>query len=112
MASCDLAISTLALHRKDMQEACSLKTRECLAYGLPLVLPYRDSDLERLDCDFLLKIPNKEDNIHTHGQAIHDFAYRMRGRRAERAAIASIDQVAKEKARIRFFEEILSNRRA
>ena len=45
------------------------------------------------------------------GQAIHDFAYRMRGRRVERNMIASIDQVTKEAERIRFFEEILSNRR-
>lgn len=108
MAGADVAISTLALHRKGMEEACPLKTRECLAYGLPMVLPYEDTDLNDLDCDFLLKIPNKEDNIQTHGQAIRDFAYRMRGRRAERKMIATIDQVAKEAERIQFFEEILS----
>jgi len=108
MAGCDLAISTLALHRKGMEEACPLKTRECLAYGLPMVLPYKDTDLKDLDCDFLLKIPNKEDNIQTHGQAIHDFAYHMRGRRVERNLIAPIDQVAKEAERIRFFEEVIS----
>lgn len=111
MAGCDLAISTLALHRKGMEEACPLKTRECLAYGLPMVLPYIDTDLRNLDADFLLKIPNKEDNIQTHGQAIHDFAYRMRGRRVERNLITSIDQVAKEVERIRFFEEIIASRR-
>jgi len=109
MAGCDVAISTLALHRKGMEEACPLKTRECLAFGLPIVLPYVDTDLKDLDCDFLLKIPNKEDNIQTHGQAIHDFAYRMRGQRVERKVIASIDQVAKEIERIRFFEEIISS---
>jgi glycosyltransferase involved in cell wall biosynthesis len=109
MAGCDLAISTLALYRKGMEEACPLKTRECLAYGLPMVLPYVDTDLKDLEADFLLKIPNKEDNIQTHGQAIHDFAYRMRGRRVKRNLIASIDQVAKEAERIRFFEEIMSN---
>jgi len=108
MAGCDLAISTLALHRKGMEEACPLKTRECLAYGLPMVLPYEDTDLKDLDVDFLLRIPNKEDNIQTHGQAIHDFAYRMRGRRVQRDLIFSIDQVAKEVERIRFFEEIVS----
>ena len=111
MAGCDLAISTLALHRKGMEEACPLKTRECLAYGLPIVLPYVDTDLKDLNADFLLKIPNKEDNIQTHGQAIYDFAYRMRGQRADRKMIASIDQVAKEAERIRFFEEIIWNRR-
>ena len=110
MAGCDLAISTLALYRKGMEEACPLKTRECLAYGLPMVLPYGDTDLKGLDADFLLKIPNKEDNIQTHGQAIHDFAYYMRGRRVDRNLIASIDQVAKEAERIRFFEEIISPR--
>jgi glycosyltransferase involved in cell wall biosynthesis len=111
MAGCDLAISTLALYRKGMEEACPLKTRECLAYGLPIVLPYKDTDLHALDCDFLLKIPNKADNIQTHGQAIHDFAYRMRGRRADRDRIAAIDQAAKEAERIRFFEEIILSRR-
>jgi hypothetical protein len=110
MASCDLAISTLALHRKGMEEACPLKTRECLAYGLPMVLPYGDTDLKDLDVDFLLRIPNKEDNIQTNGQAIHDFAYRMRGRRVKRDLIASINQVDKEAERIRFFEEIVSFR--
>jgi hypothetical protein len=108
MVNCDLAISTLALYRKGMEEACPLKTRECLAYGLPMVLPYSDTDLKDLEVDFLLKIPNKEDNIQTHGGAIHDFAYRMRGRRVERKLIASIDQVTKEAERIRFFEELVS----
>jgi glycosyltransferase involved in cell wall biosynthesis len=111
MAKCDLAISTLALHRKGMEEACPLKTRECLAYGLPMVLPYVDTDLKDLDADFLLKIPNKEDNIQTHGQGIRDFAYRMRGQRVERKLIASINQVAKEAERIHFFEEIISSRK-
>ena len=73
-----------------------------------MVLPYSDTDLKDLEVDFLLKIPNKEDNIRTHGQAIHDFAYRMRGRRVERKLIASIDQVTKEAERIRFFEELVS----
>ena len=49
MAGCDLAISTLALYRKGMEEACPLKTRECLAYGLPMVLPYVDTDLKDLN---------------------------------------------------------------
>jgi hypothetical protein len=110
MAGCDLAISTLALHRKGMEEACPLKTRECLAYGLPMVMPYVDTDLKDMDVEFLLRIPNKEDNIQTHGQAVHDFAYRMRGQRVERNLITSIDQVTKEAERIRFFEEIMSFR--
>jgi glycosyltransferase involved in cell wall biosynthesis len=104
----DVAVSTLALHRKDMQEASPLKTRECLAYGLPTVLAYTDTDLDRAAVDFLLKIPNKEDNIQTHAHAIREFAYRMRGRRADREFLkAYIDAGPKEAARLAFFEEQL-----
>lgn len=111
LGKADAAIGSLGLHRIGLEEASPLKSRECLALGLPLVLAYIDTDLHDLEADFLLKIPNKEDNIQTHGQAIRDFAYRMRGNRVDRNLIASIDQIVKETERIRFFEEIISNRR-
>ena len=104
----DLAISTLALHRKAMQEASPLKTRECLASGLPTVIAYTDTDLNQAAFDFLLKIPNKEDNIQTHAHAIREFAYRMRGCRADRDALRPlIDAGQKEAARLAFFEMLL-----
>ncbi len=81
LARADVAVSSLALHRVGLEEASPLKSREYLAYGLPLVLAYVDTDLHDLDCDFLLHIPNTEDNLVTHAQMIRDFAYRMRGRR-------------------------------
>ena len=106
----DVAVSTLALYRKDMQEASPLKTRECLAYGLPTVIAYTDTDLDEAAGDFLLKIPNKEDNIQTHAQSIRDFAYRMRGRRADRELLEKcIDTSQKEAIRLSFFKEILQN---
>jgi hypothetical protein len=89
-----------------MEEACPLKTRECLAYGVPMVLPYIDNDINNLDCDFLLKIPNKEDNMLTHGKIIRDFAYQMRGKRVKRELIASLDDEKKEAERLEFFQEI------
>ena len=110
LGNAEAAISTLALHRKGMEEASPLKSRECLAYGLPLVLAYRDTDLHDLDGDFLLQIPNTEDNVQTHAEAIRDFAYRMRGRRVERASIAVIDQSHKEAERLAFFQELVARR--
>jgi glycosyltransferase involved in cell wall biosynthesis len=107
LASADVAISSLALHRVQLEEASPLKSRECLAFGLPLVIAYTDTDVDGPDCDFLLKIPNKEDNISTHAQAIRDFSYRMAGRRVEREHIQKIDQTKKEFERIEFFKEIL-----
>jgi glycosyltransferase involved in cell wall biosynthesis len=110
LAGTEVAISSLGLHRIGLEEASPLKSRECLALGLPLVLAYIDTDLHDLQADFLLRIPNKEDNIQTHAQAIRDFAYRMRGRRVNRTLIASIDQAVKECERVQFFEEIIASR--
>ncbi|MBE7536603.1 MAG: hypothetical protein HS124_12850 [Anaerolineales bacterium] len=56
----------------------------CLAFGLPFAIAYADADLDDAGFDFLLKIPNKEDNIHAHGDAIREFAYRMRSVRVDR----------------------------
>jgi len=108
LAGADAAISSLALHRIQLEEASPLKSRECLALGLPLALAYQDTDLGAASYDFLLRIPNKEDNIQTHGQAIHEFAQRMRGRRADRAILEKcISSTYKEEQRLEFFNEIL-----
>ena len=110
LAKADVAISSLALHRVQLEEASPLKSRECLAFGLPLVVAYADTDLDDADCDFLLKIPNKEDNIQTHAQSIRDFAYRMRGRRADREFLKKhIDADQKEAIRLSFFEEFFKS---
>ncbi|GAB4503738.1 MAG: hypothetical protein Fur0043_07300 [Anaerolineales bacterium] len=108
LGNADAAVSSLALHRIGLEEASPLKSRECLALGLPLVLAYIDTDLRDLEADFLLRIPNKEDNIQTHAHAIRDFAYRMRGKRVDRALIAPLDQKVKERQRLEFFEEIVT----
>lgn len=104
----DCAIGSLALHRIQLNESSPLKTRECLAFGLPMILPYRDTDLHHLESDFLLKIPNTEDNIQTYAEVIREFAYRMRGRRVDRAVIAHLNQEVKEKERLLFFEQIIN----
>lgn len=110
LSSSDLAISSLALHRVQLKEASPLKSRECLAFGLPLVISYIDTDLDNLNCDFLLKIPNKEDNIQSHAPVIRDFAYRMRGRRTDREILLSrIGSRHKELVRLSFFDKITQN---
>jgi hypothetical protein len=110
LSSADVAVSSLALHRVPLEEASPLKSRECLAFGLPLVIAYIDTDLDDLNCDFLLRIPNKEDNIHTHAPVIRDFVYRMRGRRANREILMShIGSRQKELTRLSFFGQIAQN---
>jgi hypothetical protein len=104
----DVAFGSLGLHRIGLQEASPLKTRECLAYGLPLIISHLDTDLQDVQSDCLLQIPNREDNLVTHGQAVHDFAWKMRGRRVDLQAIAPrIDWREKEKARLEFFTRVM-----
>ncbi|MBI3151541.1 MAG: glycosyltransferase family 4 protein [Chloroflexi bacterium] len=107
LAQADAAISSIALHRVQLEEASPLKSRECLAFGLPLIIAYTDTDLNESDCDFLLKIPNQEDNVQTHAQAIHDFVYQIRGHRVSREMIFNLDQKRKEQDRMEFFNKIL-----
>jgi len=65
MKNMNLAISTMSLFKKDMEEACSLKTREYIARGIPFVLGYKDSDLQYVDKEekFYLKFPNNSSPI-------------------------------------------------
>ena len=59
---CNIAISSLALHRKNMKEACALKTREYIARGLPFVYAYKDTDLSG-DEDFALLLPADDEPV-------------------------------------------------
>jgi hypothetical protein len=87
-----------------MEEASPLKVREALAYGLPVILAYQDTDFLDARVDFLLQIPNTEENVYENATAIRAFAYAMQGHRVDRDFIQPrIDQSIKEKARLDFF---------
>jgi hypothetical protein len=109
LARDDVGLGTLALHRKSMQEASSLKTREYLAYGIPVIIPYKDTDLDDLKIDTILRIPNTEDSIEQTWQTIRNFVYKMKGRRVARELIADrIDSQLKEKKRLEFFRSCIT----
>ncbi len=108
----DVACSSLALHRNRMEEGSSLKVPEALAYGIPILLAYRDSGLEGLKSDCILQLPNTEDNVSANTEQIRSFAYRMLGRRISRTEVAPcIDQRLKEERRLAFFQEIVGRYR-
>lgn len=56
-ASCHLGVASLASSRKRMFEVCSLKNREYLAWGLPLVYVYPDSDIPS-DWPYGIRLPD------------------------------------------------------
>lgn len=108
LVKADAAFGTLALHRKNMQRTSALKVNEALAYGIPLILAYEDTNLIGLQSEFILDLPNTENNIKDHVQQIRDFIYRVKGKRVPRSLIAErIDQREKEKKRLEIFSSIL-----
>lgn len=106
----DVACGSLALHRNKMMEASPLKVREAIAYGIPIILGYKDTDLSNLTSKFILQIPNTEENVAMYAERIRSFAYNMLGKRLNRETFTNlIDQGPKEQIRLAFFNEIKKN---
>lgn len=110
LAGADVAIATLGLHRKRLQEASPLKTRKYLAAGVPTILAYRDTDFLR-GAPFLLQLPNVEDNILPQIGRIDEFVQRMRGVIVPRSSVAHLDWSKKEPARLAFFQHVVETSR-
>jgi glycosyltransferase involved in cell wall biosynthesis len=113
LATSDVAIGTLALHRKQMDEACPLKVREYLAYGLPVIAGYEDTDFIGEQPWFMLRLPNRETNVRDSVGRVREFAERVRGRRVPRELVVErISVQAKEPRRLEFFERVAGAQRA
>lgn len=109
----DVGISTLALYRKDMQEACPLKVRQYLAQGLPVIAASKDPDIQ-CQQDFYLQLSNDEENILSSLDEIRDFVMRVSGdsnirHSARRYAEQFLSAQKKEAERLVFFERVLSS---
>jgi len=105
MRQSDIAIGTLALHRKKMGEASTLKTREYLAYGIPVILGYKDTDFPD-GSPFILKLPNRNDNIEPYVNEIEQFVRTWVGNRVQREEIGHLDTKQKEAIRLSFMEAV------
>jgi len=106
-AKSDVGVATLALHRKSMDEACALKVRDYLAFGLPVILASEDTDFLE-PAEFILQLPNTEKNIVPYIDDIRRFVYRWQHKRIDRKEIKRIDVTEKEKMRLTFFTEFIN----
>jgi glycosyltransferase involved in cell wall biosynthesis len=98
----DAAFGTMALDRKEMLEACPLKVREYLAFGVPTIIGYRDTDFAE-GAPFLLHVNAAEDDVDSYLPRIRSFLQRI-----DRTAIRHLDISQKESARLQFFADVLS----
>ncbi len=62
LAQMHLGISSLALHRAGLAQACPLKSREFAARGLPFVYAYDDPDIP-VELPWCLRLPGGEEAI-------------------------------------------------
>lgn len=112
LAQADFALGTLALHRIGLDEASPLKVVRYLAYGLPTVIAYDDSNLVGVDDWYILRLPNSETNVRDNTGRIAAFARAVKGRRIARTEIADrISTAGKEAERLAFFEAVVSDSR-
>lgn len=112
LAVSDVACGTLAFHRNSMHEASALKVREALTFGIPVLIAFRDTDLDGVEVDTVLRIPNTEDNLITHAEQVRNFAYAMMGKRVDLSLVGPyIDQRKKEQKRLAFFEQVLAGKK-
>jgi hypothetical protein len=109
MRNADVAIGTLGLYRKHMEEASPLKVREYLARGIPTMIAYRDTDFPA-PVPFLLTIQNDPRSIRESGDMIARFVVAVRGTRVPREAISHLDVGPKEHRRIEFLASILGSK--
>ncbi|MFC6999325.1 glycosyltransferase [Rufibacter roseus] len=106
--SCDVGICTLALHRNNMHEASPLKTREYLAYGLPIILGYKDTAFMEQSPEWVLQLDNTEDNVESNLEEIKAFCFKNKGVRLKNEQVKKyIDVSVYEKKRLAFLESVV-----
>ncbi len=103
LEKCHVAIGTLSAKKKDMSQGCSLKTREYLAAGLPVIIRYDDVDFSGDTTKFILSIPQDEKPLASYSRQILEFAEEWRLSRVANHEILNISIETKERERLEFF---------
>lgn len=102
-AKSDIAIGSLALYRNEMIEASPLKVREYVSFGLPVIVGYKDTDLEGKD--YILDIGCYDNNVMDNPDRIKEFIFRWKGRKIEED-LSYLSYEVKEKKRIEFMKTV------
>lgn len=106
----NIGIGTLSLHEKNMEEACPLKVREYLSYGLPIIIGYEDTAFIHEEKEWILKVGNTEKNVVDNINKIIEFSIKNKDLVLKNQEVEEyIDVEVIEKKRLSFFKEFLNN---
>ena len=109
LATANIGVGTLALHRKNMDEACPLKVRSYLAYGLPSIIAYHDTDFSG-NYDFICLISNTENNVVSEKEKIAKFVMANFQRRVGWEKVKFASETEKARQRYQFFQQVVAKR--
>ena len=90
-----------------MKEACPLKVREYLTYGIPTIIGYQDTDFPD-KVPFLLQLPSKPDNVAANLSGINRFVNEWCGKRVHRVLVTGLNVKVKEEKRLNFLQDVSS----
>lgn len=102
----DVAIGVLAMYRVGVAEISAIKTLEYVARGLPIITGCKDTSFME-PVDFILELPNTENNVIENFDRIEAFAYSWMGKRVSREAISHIEVAQTEDQRLGFLASVL-----
>lgn len=106
LAAADVGLGSLGLHRERINEASTLKVREYLASGLPVVIGGKDTDFPD-GAPYVLEVPNVPEGVLSALGELDQFVARWRGRRVPLESVRHLDVDDKERVRLAFFEQVL-----
>jgi glycosyltransferase involved in cell wall biosynthesis len=104
-SKCIAGVGTLKLTTNQMEEASPLKVREYLAMGLPVIIRYRDVDLDPTS-DYVLQLPVDDRSFSDFSSEIRLFIESWKSMRVDRSAVSHLDVRVKESLRLEFFEQV------
>ncbi len=103
-AFCDVAIGSLSLYLAGVQESSTLKVREYLSNGLPVILGGYDVDMK--GSAYILELPNTIDNVRDSIPKIKQFILSWQNKSIDTSeVIQKLSYDIKEKKRLSFFEQ-------
>jgi glycosyltransferase involved in cell wall biosynthesis len=108
-AKCIAGVGTLNLSAKKMFEASPLKVREYLAMGLPVIIKYKDVDLDSSE-DYVLELPSDGRKLSHFSREVRLFLDEWSNKRVSSSQVVKIDVATKEEIRLRFFKKVIAKR--
>lgn len=106
----DIGMGTMAAYRKKVFEGSSLKVREYIAFGLPVIVPYYDTDLHVFTpSQGVLSLPNEPDTLCAHIKKVKKFISKWHGKRINCSHFVPVlSYKNKEESRLRFMEDCVA----